>query len=271
MNSRSSPSSQESEPPSATDGSEQAADRPSGGRPSGGRLILPTSTWWQWVRGDLSLSLFLISLIGYLFLLAPLVPGDSAGRAVLDVGFFLMLLTAVFSVADHRHLRWTATLLFVLAFLVRGGFRAVPTNAVQALSYGTAVVFITFIGLCLLTQVFRDGPVNAHRIRGAIAVYLLFGLGWGLSFGVVDVLFPNAFDGVSGAPGDESRLVTLVYFSFVTLTSLGYGDVVPVDGIARNLAILEALTGQLYMAIVIARLVALAITDARAAPPKAPQ
>ncbi len=260
-------SSSDPKPSAASGGADRTADV---GR-SNGRLALPTSRWWQWIRGDLSLSLFLISLIGYMFMLAPLVPEHSVGRAVLDVFFFLMLLTAVFSVADHRHLRWTASLLFGLALLVRGGFRAVPTNTAQALSYGTAVLFIIFIGLCLLTQVFRDGPVNAHRIRGAIAVYLLFGLGWGLSYGVVDVLFEGAFLGVSGAPGDESRLVTLVYFSFVTLTSLGYGDVVPLHGVARNLAILEALTGQLYMAIVIARLVALAITDARMRPPELPE
>ena len=235
--------------------------------PARGRSGVAALAIWHRIEGDLALSLFLVSLLGYLFVLAPLVPAHSAGRAALDVGFFLMALLAVLSVADHRHLRWSAMLLFLLALLVRAGFRAAPSTTSQALSYGTATAFIAYIAVCLLTQVFRDGSVNAHRIRGAIAAYMLLALGWGLAYSMIDVWVPDAFDGLVHHPGEESRLVTLVYFSFVTLTSLGYGDVVPVHGAARNLAILEALTGQLYIAIVIARLVALAITDARRSSP----
>ena len=119
------------------------------------------------------------------------------------------------------------------------------------------------MAMVVLAQTFRAGPVNRHRIEGAVAAYLLLGLAWALAYELVGLLAAGAFSG-TGRSGPERP--DLVYFSFVTLTTVGYGDVTPVHPVARSLAVAEALTGQLYPAILLARLVSLSTGGAPADP-----
>ena len=91
---------------------------------------------------------------------------------------------------------------------------------------------------------------------GAGAVYLLLGLTWASAYELLHILRPEVW---TGAASEAPVSQTWIYYSFVTLTTMGYGDITPVHPVARSLAILEAVTGQLYLAITLARLVALHI------------
>jgi hypothetical protein len=104
-------------------------------------------------------------------------------------------------------------------------------------------------------QVFRSGVVTVHRILGAVAVYLLLGLIWAQAYQLVWLAHPGAFTGAL----DDAAANPWVYFSIVTLTTTGYGDILPAHASARALANLEALIGQLYPAILLARLVSLEV------------
>jgi hypothetical protein len=110
-----------------------------------------------------------------------------------------------------------------------------------------------------LGSVMREGSVNAERIYAALSVYCLAGLVFGVAFHLVDGLQPGSFRFTSdnGAPGHRIDIGTAIYFSFVTLATLGYGDVVPVTPPARSLATLEAVGAQMYLAVLISRLVSL--------------
>jgi hypothetical protein len=120
----------------------------------------------------------------------------------------------------------------------------------------TGLVSLVLLLVAVLGQTFRQGPVTFQRIQGGIAAYLLLGVIWAEAFGLVELLRPGAFSG----PADVIRGPRgWVYFSFTTLTTVGYGDVVPVHPAARSLAMLEAVTGPLYIAILLARLVSLAV------------
>jgi hypothetical protein len=116
--------------------------------------------------------------------------------------------------------------------------------------------------VCLLTllvsrQVFAAGRVTVQRIAGAVAVYLLLGLAWAGVYELIAGVFPDAFH-LPETPRNRAELATmLAYYSFVTLTTVGYGDLIPVHPVARSAAILEALAGQLFPAILLARLVAM--------------
>jgi len=123
------------------------------------------------------------------------------------------------------------------------------------------VVALGTFALAILAQVFRSGPVTLHRIQGAIAVYLLLGLAWTSAYELVLLYHPGALTG--DIAGGDAALQSRIYFSFATLTTVGYGDIEPVHPIARSLAVLEALVGQLYPAILIGRLVSLEIQDRR--------
>jgi len=127
---------------------------------------------------------------------------------------------------------------------------------VRLASYGLSAALLAFI---VLFRVFAGGRVNEHRILGAVSGYLLLGLTWATIYGLVEAVYPGAF--VRNVASGDRR--DWIYYSFVTLTTTGYGDITPVHPVARTLAILEALVGQLYPAILIARLVSQDIMRSR--------
>jgi hypothetical protein len=118
------------------------------------------------------------------------------------------------------------------------------------------------LGYVVARAVFAPGRVSYHRIIGAILVYLSVALTFSALFTIVGLLVPNAFSGM--VLEDNPALASnVIYFSFVTLTSTGYGDVFPVHPVARSLCNLETIIGQLYPATLLARLVSLEIEGRR--------
>lgn len=111
-----------------------------------------------------------------------------------------------------------------------------------------------WVAVSLLVVVLRAGRVDGERIAAALCVYMLVGLAFGGFFGALEAIEPGSVVG-----GDEAQLsvADAAYFSFVTLATLGYGDMVPVSAAARSLAVLETVFGQLYLAVLVARLVSL--------------
>jgi len=110
----------------------------------------------------------------------------------------------------------------------------------------------------LLQQVFAKGHVTAMRLQGAIAVYLLFGIAWAHAYQIVFYNNPHAFVVQTATPSSVSEWL---YYSFITVTTVGYGDIVPTTRVTRMLSVSEALTGQLYLTVLIARLVASQVSD----------
>lgn len=118
------------------------------------------------------------------------------------------------------------------------------------------------LGWVVAKAVFARGRVNYHRIVGAVLLYLLIALAFVALFVFVGVLIPKAFSGITFE--DDAKLASsMIYFSFVTLTTVGYGDVVPIHPVARSLCNLESICGQLYPATLLARLVTLEIEGRR--------
>jgi hypothetical protein len=117
------------------------------------------------------------------------------------------------------------------------------------------IIAITF-GAIVARAVFRPGRVTYHRIVGAVLLYLLVAVGFATLFAFVGLSIPDAFKGVTFE--DDAGLASeLFYLSFVTLTTTGYGDIIPVHPLARSLCNMEAVIGQLYPATLLARLVTL--------------
>jgi hypothetical protein len=192
---------------------------------------------------DPGLSIILALLVLLAFVLPP-----RAGP-LLDISLALLLLAGVTSLRVPALVRGLLLVLAVAALSVRWW----PGAGQAALSL-SALVSFALMGGVVLVQAFRSGPVNVHRIQGAVAAYLLLGLTWAAAYELIAVSAAGSFTGAAANAAD-SRV--WIYFSFVTLTTVGYGDVTPVHPAARSLALLEALTGQLYPAILLARLVSL--------------
>ncbi len=117
--------------------------------------------------------------------------------------------------------------------------------------------FIGTLAYLVLTLVFREGPITIFRVEGAIVVYLLVGVMWSTAYVLVELVSPGAFQFRTPYQDIHALESKLIYFSMVTLSTVGYGDITPINPVARSLAQLEALTGQLFPAILIARLVAM--------------
>jgi len=207
-----------------------------------------------WIT-DTGMTALLLMLAVTIFV-APFVaaPFGDAGRALLELFFVLVLLSGAWAIADHRKI---ATLLAVLgvgalaiAWLPIPSLAAVKPLVHQVATLLAAILLAVMVGI----RVFSSGRITTDRIMGAVALYLLLGVAWGNAYEIVAHLDAAAFEGSAAVSGGVERWF---YFSFVTLTTVGYGDITPVARVARVLAIGEAMVGQLYPAIVLARLVTL--------------
>jgi Ion channel len=210
---------------------------------------------WQ---SQTNLAFFLVLLVALGFVLPGLGFGKNDEMRYSDFCFSFMLISGVAIAWGQRWLFGFAAFVGSATLAVRWMAYFTPTFALQVWSGAWSIVAILVISLVLLAQVFRRGAVNAYRLQGAIAVYLLFGVGWAHAYHLTGLLHPGSFN---TPPGEIPSVLDWVYFSFITLTTVGYGDITPVKPIARTLAMGEALTGQLYLAVLIARLVAMEVVS----------
>jgi len=129
------------------------------------------------------------------------------------------------------------------------------------LSLMAVIAFVTFT----MRYIYKEGPVTSQRIQGAVAAYLLITIAFALGYHLISFFIPGAFRLLDKPPSiDDPRFgYILHYYSISTITTLGYGDIVPVHPFSRTLATVEALVGQLYPAILLARLVSLSVIDSR--------
>ncbi len=207
-------------------------------------------------QANLSFFLVLLVLIGFVLPAMGFAREDE--RRYSDIGFTVLLISGAAIAWGHRRLMALSGLVGSVAIAVRWTVYLKPNPTLALWADGATLVAILVIALVLLTQIFRKGPVNSYRIQGAIAVYLLFGSVWAHAYHIVAVLHPGSFN----VPGrDMSSAVEWLYYSFVTLTTVGYGDITAELPIARMLSVGEALTGQLYLAVLIARLVAMEVVS----------
>jgi hypothetical protein len=201
---------------------------------------------------------FLLALV-LLFIVTPIVEDIPHGRSIEISLMTLVLVAGVLAVGrSHRTLVWAAVLVapVVTARWIHHFFPDLGFAKVIFLVAG--LVYLIFLVVQFLHFILRAPRVNAEVLYAGISVYLLLGLVWTLAYSLVAKLIPNSF-AFSPGPGASQTMegFTAYYFSFVTLTTVGYGDITPVSNAARALAALEAMTGTLYVAVLISRLVAL--------------
>ncbi len=116
-----------------------------------------------------------------------------------------------------------------------------------------SALFMLIVISILMLKVFSVSEVTARTLRGGIAVYVLMGFLWANIYGIVLWFNPGAI----AFPEQTIKLSSIIYFSFTSLTTLGYGDITPVSWMARNLTIIETTIGQIYLTVLVARLVGL--------------
>jgi len=214
---------------------------------------LIAQTW----ESQANLSLFLGLLVVTAFLMPALGLDHPYKRFSHDLIYSLIVISGVAIGWGQRRLFILGACLGSLAIGLRWAAWGVKNEDFAMWRDLATLACLVLICWALLSQVFREGRVSSARVQGAVAAYLLLGLAWAHAYRVVTYLRPGSFH-ISF--GRSSSLVEWYYFSFATLTTLGYGDIVPVSTSARSLAISESLCGQLYLTILIAHLVAMRVS-----------
>lgn len=204
----------------------------------------------------------LVGLI-VLWAVAPVLALASSAIAqiVLYLALGAALILGAWSLSRERRFFLIAASITVIA-VVCSGIAYLTGNAFATfLVLSLQIVFWLMCALFVGRHVLAPGPVDKNRIAGGICIYMIAGVVWSCAYTLVYQLLPDAFNGIGAVPF-EGQLSEMLYFSFVTLTTLGYGDVTPAHPITRWMAQLEAVFGQLYIAILIASLVGMWIASA---------
>src|SRR5262245_2495108 len=213
---------------------------------------------------DPLLSVLTVLLVLMMFVVAPL---QAAGVYILGIELFglgvgLVMVAAALVISASP----TTTAIMLAGFSLN--IVVVVARLVKPLAYDLYLVaaawfiIVITLGFAVARRVFGPGRINFHRIVGAVLLYLLIALAFVSLFTLVGLLVPNAFSGLV-LEDNQKMASTLIYFSLVTLTSTGYGDIYPVHPVARSLCNLQTIIGQLYPATLLARLVTLEIEGRR--------
>ena len=218
-----------------------------------------SQAWWE----EKGLTAMLVLLVLAIFVALPLETLNVVSPNVVSVVMTLLLVSGIVAMTG-RGLSTVVVGVVALASLVARWITLLhPSRTMGIWDLCLAMLAIALLTGFVLHHVFRAGPITADRIRGSVLAYLLLGIFWCLMYQLVHLLVPGAFRFPEAMelpmPGRLNH--QLAYFSFITLTTVGYGDITPVYPVARTLAAGEGLVGQLYPAILIARLVSLQIVS----------
>ena len=203
----------------------------------------------------LSLLIFIIAMI----IVGPLVEEFIRLSILIDILWSAIFISAIYAVSQKKHHILIAVL---LALPMLGSIWAkyfVQLKALIVVGSLCGAAFILFTIIQMLIFIYSHKEVTRDLIVGAAVVYLLMALMWTFIFAVVETLHPGSFNIPQGQDIDATRY--FLYYSFVTLTTLGYGDITPATSLARSLCILEAVIGQLYLVVQVAWLVGVHVSQ----------
>ena len=218
--------------------------------------------------------LFLLAALSLLLTSYPVERGSGQARVIFQACFELVLLAGLFAMRHSRAWFWLGVVLVVPAVLIFWGSVAASSvadwNSPILDSAGGCLTasFLFLLVVFILRDLFASPQVTNDRLFGALSVYLLLGVAWGFIYTAIEVHAPGSFVigealepiSVEGQ-GPLHRSGQLFYFSFVTLTTLGYGDISPVGSFAQMFTMWEAILGQAYLTILVARLVGLHVSS----------
>ena len=202
----------------------------------------------------------LLASIMLMILVSPFLSVIPTFSWLLSVFLILVLLTAARTVAGPG-LRLKMILgLGLAALLTQSAVLSPQSGWLETGRYVATPLFLFSVcGMLLRDIVLRSHTVTRDLILGAVNVYLMIGVGFAFIYGLIELLQPGSFTGLEELVSTPDRMLYFLYFSFITMSTLGYGDISPLTPHGMTATYIEAIFGQLYLAILVARLVAIYI------------
>lgn len=220
----------------------------------------PAGRFRRWLASE-SFAHVHLGLLFTLLLIQPL-RGLGAFDQVLAHSSLLAVMTSGVVAVGHSRWRLWSALLLALPMSVLGLFESEPSSVETAIGLTTGGLFMGFCTACLLMDLFHERRVLAGSISKALGAYIMLGLFWAFAYALLAGVDPGALQGLPGQQeggAASGRLGPFVYFSMITMTTVGYGDITPVSDAARALVELEALAGQIVLVVLVARLVGMQV------------
>jgi hypothetical protein len=200
-------------------------------------------------------ALLLVSIL-LLFVLAPLVEDRAGGGLLLILNLYITLVTATGALAEQRRVFWIAIPFAILSMTLVLASHYSATWILLFANYLVLAAFLMLVSASLFIYLGQPGQnITRGRILVSVSLYFLLGLTWFALYNLINLVQPGSFAEAGTPLTGIVHWSTMMYFSLVTLTTLGYGDIVAVKPTARMIATLEAAAGVLYVAITVARLV----------------
>ncbi|MBT8129445.1 MAG: hypothetical protein KJP10_05595 [Gammaproteobacteria bacterium] len=195
---------------------------------------------------------------------SPLFSSTPFASTVLDITISIVFITAIYVISSTRKHFIIGMILMVPTLILTWGVKIYQQETLEFIALFGSVFFFCYIAWLILVDIFRTRMVTFDIIAAGISVYLFFGNICGFIYAIISRLDPDAFsipEVTASYVGDSiGNVSSAMYFSFVTLTTLGYGDITPINDFARSLAYLEAAMGQIYLTVLIASLVGIHIS-----------
>lgn len=203
----------------------------------------------------------LLSLIIY-FVASPFLTANHASNAIISLIFSVLILVSINATANKKYLLISSIFFGALSLItyLQMIFHFVSLN-VEVVHYAMIAIFLFIINYAVIMAVAVEREVTPDTLFGAISAYLLLGLTWSYVYLIIQACDPNAFNDHLMGLTIRDKLQHFIYYSFVTLTTVGYGDIVGVSNVARMVSWFEAVTGQIYLAVWISQLVGLRIVE----------
>jgi hypothetical protein len=196
----------------------------------------------------------LLAAILALLLLHPYIADGPINRILQGLFFTGIMITAIWACGRTRLQSWAGLALGIPYLVVLWTARFTDAELWAVLAAGLGTTLFLYAAVVLLAQVLRAEQVTRDTIYGSLCAYLLLGIVWAHAYVLLNELQPGSFEAANAGNGG---VVDFLYFSYVTLTTLGYGDVLPVTAKAKSLAMMESVTGVIFVAVQIARVVSL--------------
>ena len=221
---------------------------------------------WRDRYREMGLTVILVLLATIMFVVSPLAGASRLSAEAIEALRFALAATAILIVSRNRLITAAVAATFVVSLLGAALLRSgAAGQVVYLVNIGITIAFDLAVAWTVAHAAFDAGRINIHRIMGAVILYLYIGLIFSSLYRLMAAFLHPSFGGL---PLGRPNLAELLYFSLSTLTTSGYGDIVPVHPFVRSLANLESVIGQLYPATFLARLVTLHATVTGPGPDK---
>lgn len=206
---------------------------------------------------------YLVASLLLLLVLYPFVEKYSPAVVVLNLLMLFTLLSAAWAAAKTTRQFLFVVLAALVLFIGRWIIFFVPLTYIALGDSLLALGFFTYVLIIIFKDIFVNGDrVSMDTIFQAISVYLLLGVAWAFAYVSLELIIPGSFSiGVDVAVQSDLDFHKFLYFSFVTMTTLGYGDITPVTPPAGSLSYVQAVVGQIYLTVLVARLVGMHISS----------